>query len=494
MKLAAAAVALAIAAGTATALYRLDPVGPENEFQTVSYAGANPFTAPVGTDVPGMVPVAAGGEQPADTPQMYAADPAAPACDGAALLGQLQADPAKAAAWAEVQRIGPDQLPAYTRSLSPVVLRSPTAVVDHGYRDGTFVATPAVLAAGTAVFVNSYGQPTVKCFSGNPLAPGESSDPAVTMVAPAAAPIATHTFHHPRTGRPITRPGRPDTTGSGPTPIPTDIGGGIGGGTTGGDTGGTPGPVTPPPLTGTFNDDGSITLSDGRIQLPTGAIITLPTPPNGSTPLPDGGYRNPDGTIVNRDGTKRAVLDVEGPDRTLIIVLPDGTVRTREGPRNPLPPGLVVKRSYDGSITLITPDPRGGYDTIQVISNTGRPGPVLTGRYENGAVIDVSGRLLNPDGTERRETTIPGGGKVQPNGTNVPAPSTGTGGTDRPSSGPDAPTEGGGSGTRTPTTDAPRIDQPFEPRSPRTGVLETDTGGDTDPGSGTGETGDGSGH
>ncbi len=61
---------------------------------------------------------------------MYAADPAAPACDGAALLRQLQADPARAAAWAEVQRISPDQLPAYTRSLSPVVLRSPTAVVD----------------------------------------------------------------------------------------------------------------------------------------------------------------------------------------------------------------------------------------------------------------------------------------------------------------------------------------------------------------------------
>ena len=448
----------------------------------------------MGTDDPGTAPVDAGGEHPADTPQMYAADPAAPACDGAALLRQLQADPARAAAWAEVQRISPDQLPAYTRSLSPVVLRSPTAVVDYGYRDGTLVATPAVLAAGTAVLVNSYGQPTVKCFSGDPLAPGQTSDPAVTMVAPAAAPLATHTFHHPRTGRPITRPGRPDTTGSGPTPIPTDIDGGIGDGTTGGDTGGTPGPITPPPLTGTFNDDGSITLSDGRIQTPTGAIVTLPTPPSGSTPLPDGGYRNPDGTVVNRDGTKRAVLDFEGPDRTLIIVLPDGTVQTRGGPRTPLPPGLVVKRSYDGSITVITPDPRGRYDTVQVISNTGRPGPVLTGRYENGAVIDASGRLLNPDGTERRETTIPGGGKVQPNGTNVPPPSTGTGGTDRPTAGPDAPTDGDGPEPRTPTTETPPIDQPSEPRSPRTGDPETDTGSDTDSGSGTDGTGDGSGN
>ena len=208
-----------------TALARLDP-GPENEYQTVSYAGADPFTAPVGTDVPGMAPVDAGGEQPGDTPQMYAADPAAPACDATALLSALQTDPARGTAWAQVQRIAPDQVPVYVQGLTPVVLRTPTAVVDHGYRDGTFVPTPAVLAAGTAVLVNSYGQPTVKCFSGNPLTPGQSSDPTVTTVVPAAAPIATHTFRHTTTGGPVSRPGKPDTTGSGPTPIPTDIDGG----------------------------------------------------------------------------------------------------------------------------------------------------------------------------------------------------------------------------------------------------------------------------
>ena len=116
---------------------------------------------------------------------------------------------------------------------------------------------------------------------------------------------------------------------------------------------------------------------------------------------------------------------------------------------------------------------------------------MLTGRYENGAVIDASGRLLNPDGTERRETTIPGGGKVQPNGTNVPPPSTGTGRPDRPTAGPDAPTDGDGPVPRTPTTDATPIDQPSEPRSPRTGDPETDTSSDTDSGSGTDGTGSG---
>ncbi len=154
------------------------------------------------------------------------------------------------------------------------------------------------------MLVNSYGQPTVKCFSGNPLAPGQTSDPAVTMVAPTAAPLATHTVHHPRTGRPITRPGRPDTTGSGPTPIPTDIDGGIGDGTTGGDTGGTPGPITPPPLTGTFNDDGSITLSDGRIQTPTGAIVTLRRPRAAAPHCPTAGTATP--TAPSSTGTARS--------------------------------------------------------------------------------------------------------------------------------------------------------------------------------------------
>jgi hypothetical protein len=48
--------------------------------------------------------------------------------------------------------------------------------------------------------------------SGDPLTRGQTSDPGVTPVAPAAAPIATHTFHHPRTSRPVTRPGKPDAT------------------------------------------------------------------------------------------------------------------------------------------------------------------------------------------------------------------------------------------------------------------------------------------
>jgi hypothetical protein len=43
-----------------------------------------------------------------------------------------------------------------------------------------FTAYPAVLQAGTAVFVNSYGEPTVKCFSGNPLSKAPDISQAAT--------------------------------------------------------------------------------------------------------------------------------------------------------------------------------------------------------------------------------------------------------------------------------------------------------------------------
>ena len=71
-------------------------------------------------------------------------------------------------------------------SLQPVLLRSDTAVTSHGYADATFTAYPAVLQAGTAVFVNSYGEPTVKCFSGNPLTRAHA-DPAARYAGPVPA-------------------------------------------------------------------------------------------------------------------------------------------------------------------------------------------------------------------------------------------------------------------------------------------------------------------
>src|SRR5258706_80541 len=53
--------------------------------------------------------------------------------------------------------------------LTPVILRTDTAVVNHGFVNGQATTVPAVLQAGTAVLVDKNGVPVTKCFCGNPL-------------------------------------------------------------------------------------------------------------------------------------------------------------------------------------------------------------------------------------------------------------------------------------------------------------------------------------
>ena len=92
-------------------------------------------------------------------------------CDPAAMLAFLEANPDKAAAWAAAQGIATAQIPAFVDRLTPVILRSDTAVTNHGFRDGSANPFQAVLQAGTAVLVDEYGVPRVKCACGNPLLP-----------------------------------------------------------------------------------------------------------------------------------------------------------------------------------------------------------------------------------------------------------------------------------------------------------------------------------
>lgn len=173
-------------------------------YETVSYAGENPFTPPVGTDDPDVEPVeGGGGEQGGDTDGLYAQNPDAPSCDADALVTNLQGDEAKAKAWAEVLGIETAEIADFVKSLTPVTLRSATAVTNYSYAEGTYRATPATLAPGTAVFVNVYGEPTVKCYSGNPLTRGTSADPAVTTVTPARSVITHATYVNPTTNAPV---------------------------------------------------------------------------------------------------------------------------------------------------------------------------------------------------------------------------------------------------------------------------------------------------
>lgn len=92
-------------------------------------------------------------------------------CDTAALANFLANNPGKAAAWASVFGIGVDQIPYYLDTLTPVVLNHDTWVTNYSYENG--VATPfqSVLQAGSAVLVDSYGIPRVRCACGNPLSP-----------------------------------------------------------------------------------------------------------------------------------------------------------------------------------------------------------------------------------------------------------------------------------------------------------------------------------
>jgi len=167
--LAVAALALS---GMAAALALTRTSSPtEVTLQSVRTPGANPFMPAVGTDQqPGSRPLkGAGGTFPGGTPGLYGGTMKKASCNPQQLVSFLRAHPDKAAAWAGVLGIRPADIPSYVAGLTSVVLRSDTAVTNHGYTDGHVTSLPAVLQAGTAVLINQYGQPVTKCFCGNPL-------------------------------------------------------------------------------------------------------------------------------------------------------------------------------------------------------------------------------------------------------------------------------------------------------------------------------------
>jgi hypothetical protein len=198
------------------------------QLEPTSSAGANPFMGPVGQDQAGVTPPAgATGEFSGDTAGLFAEAGDQPSCDARRLQTNLGAEPTKAAAWAEALGITSADIPGYVASLNPVVLRADTAVTSYGYTDNTFSAYPAVLQAGTAVFVNGLGEPRVKCFSGNPLTAAQTyqqpsytgpswehfAPTTVTYVRPAPVEITDYTVVNIYDDRPRHWPGRPHWPG-----------------------------------------------------------------------------------------------------------------------------------------------------------------------------------------------------------------------------------------------------------------------------------------
>ncbi|MGW7609919.1 DUF6777 domain-containing protein [Streptomyces sp. NPDC054766] len=104
-----------------------------------------------------------------NAPGLYGGTRNVSSCDVGKQISALQADPAKNKAFATVEGIQPDAVPAYLRSLTPVQLRMDTRVTNHGYRNGAPTSYQAVLQTGTAVLVDARGVPRVRCACGNPL-------------------------------------------------------------------------------------------------------------------------------------------------------------------------------------------------------------------------------------------------------------------------------------------------------------------------------------
>jgi hypothetical protein len=187
----------------------------------ISTAGANPFTPRVGTDKGGLKPPAnaastSGGpaRYVASLPGLYGGTRNHKTCDAQKLVAFLQQNPAKASAWASTLGISTTDIPHYVSELTPVLLRTDTRVTNHGYVNGVADPIQSVLEAGTAVFVNKYGEPVVKCYCGNPLTPPELlSAPVytgplwasfttinITIIEQSPTIINTYTLYDPNTG------------------------------------------------------------------------------------------------------------------------------------------------------------------------------------------------------------------------------------------------------------------------------------------------------
>ena len=144
----------------------------------VSTAGNNPFTPKVGNDRPGVRPPASASSSSggpvsynSSLPGLYGGTRNYSSCDKPRLVTFLEQNPAKASAWATTLGIQTTQISKYVSRLTDVILRTDTRVTNHGYVNGVADPIQSVLEAGTAVLVDQYGRPVVKCYCGNPLTP-----------------------------------------------------------------------------------------------------------------------------------------------------------------------------------------------------------------------------------------------------------------------------------------------------------------------------------
>jgi hypothetical protein len=151
--------------------------------ELVTSAGSNPFmpsvaaAAPSSTAPTTTIPPTGGTVQSftGSTPGLYGGTQNNQVCDAQQLVNFLAANPDKGAAWAGVLGIRTSDIPTYVATLTPLLLRADTRVTNHGFSNGHATELQSVLQAGTAVLVDPFGVPRVRCYCGNPLLPPKLS-------------------------------------------------------------------------------------------------------------------------------------------------------------------------------------------------------------------------------------------------------------------------------------------------------------------------------
>jgi hypothetical protein len=282
--------------------------------QPVSTAGRDPFMPAVGKDRAGITPPAAASSSSgpatyvASTPGLYGGTRNISSCDAKQMVAYLQQNPAKATAWAATLGINTSMISTYVSKLTNVLLRTDTRVTNHGYVSGQANGFQAVLEAGTAVLVDQYGEPVVKCYCGNPLtAPTLLASPAytgptwsgfsttnITIIQQSTTIINQYILYDPDTGKTFARtPGETGTDGpfqqgsgtstsAAPTPSPNPSNPAPSGGGSG-----TPAPsgpasvsLSPNPVTA----GGTVTLSGSGFAPNSSVTINVHRPDGGDDP------------------------------------------------------------------------------------------------------------------------------------------------------------------------------------------------------------------
>jgi hypothetical protein len=163
---------------------------PASNVQTVSFqkpqdTGPDPFTKPA--EAAGRKRVALPASGSGSSQQPFGGSGSNRVCDRNRLLRFLRDNPAVMREWARVLAVRPTfaYVKRYVAKLHPVTLTRDTQVTNHALKNGTAVGFQAILQAGTAVLVDRYGVPVVRCFCGNPLKPAVFTTTAKCVNCPA---------------------------------------------------------------------------------------------------------------------------------------------------------------------------------------------------------------------------------------------------------------------------------------------------------------------